>query len=56
VKKTVTVKNGDDLSTVSNGRYSYKEGFIVNDIHLSEGYVEFANEANNADYGQGWSK
>ncbi|PZN81923.1 MAG: restriction endonuclease [Candidatus Methylumidiphilus alinenensis] len=44
VKKTVTVKNGDDLSTVSNGRDSYKEGFIVNDIHLSEGYVEFANE------------
>lgn len=44
VKKTLTVKNGDDLSKLSNGRDSYKEGFIINGIDIGEGYIEFAND------------
>lgn len=44
VKKSLTVKNGDDLSKLSNGRDTYKEGFIVNGIDMEEGYIEFAND------------
>ena len=43
-KKTLTVKNGDDLFNLSNGRDSYREGFIINAIAPSEGYIEFAND------------
>jgi type III restriction enzyme len=44
-KKRVTVKNGDDLSVISNGRETYKDGFIVNEIDAGEGFVRFANDA-----------
>jgi type III restriction enzyme len=43
-KKTVTVKNGDDLYTLSNGREMYKDGFIVNEIDAGEELVRFAND------------
>jgi type III restriction enzyme len=43
-RKTVTVKNGDDLFEVSNKRETYKNGFIVNDIDAADGFVSFANE------------
>jgi len=43
-KKTVTVKTGDDLFSLSNGRESYKDGFIVNEIDAVEGIVKFAND------------
>lgn len=44
-KKTVTVKNGDDLYTekFSNKREIYRDGFIVNEIDADEGFVSFAN-------------
>src|ERR1700674_1236756 len=44
VKKTVTVKNGDDLHSLSNGREMYKSGFIVNEIDAGEKVVRFAND------------
>lgn len=44
VKKTVTVKNGDDLYALSNQRESYRNGFIVNEIDAAEGFVVFAND------------
>jgi len=45
-KKTVTVKNGDDLYSekFSNKREIYRDGFIVNEIDAGEGYVTFAND------------
>jgi len=43
-KKTVTVKNGDDLYSLSNGREMYKGGFIVNEIDAGEQVVRFAND------------
>lgn len=45
-KKTVTVKNGDDLyaEKFSNKREIYRDGFIVNEIDAGEGYVTFAND------------
>ncbi len=45
-KKTVTVKNGDDLYSerLSNKREIYRDGFIVNEIDAGEGYVTFAND------------
>lgn len=43
-KKTVTVKNGDDLYALSNQREMYRHGFIVNEIDLAEGFVKFAND------------
>lgn len=44
-KKTVTVKNGDDLyaENVSNKREIYRDGFIVNEIDANDGSVVFAN-------------
>ncbi|HYW91866.1 MAG TPA: DEAD/DEAH box helicase family protein [Gammaproteobacteria bacterium] len=46
VKKKVTVKNGDDLyaEKFSNKREIYRDGFIVNEIDASEGFVTFAND------------
>jgi len=43
-KKTVTVRNGDDLYALSNQREVYKNGFIVNEIDAAEGFVTFAND------------
>lgn len=45
-KKSVTVKNGDDLYTekFSNKRETYRDGFIVNEIDAGEGFVTFAND------------
>lgn len=45
-KKTVTVKNGDDLyaAKFSNQRETYRNGFIVNEIDAGEGFVTFAND------------
>jgi len=43
VKKTVTVKTGDDLYTVSKQRETYQNAFIVNDIDAGEGFIAFAN-------------
>lgn len=43
-KKSVTVKNGDDLYTLSNQREMYRDGFIVNEIDVGEGFVQFAND------------
>ena len=45
-KKSVSVKNGDDLYALSNQREIYRDGFIVNEIwgDKDEGFVEFAND------------
>lgn len=43
-KKTVSVKNGDDLYSLSNQREIYRDGFIVNEIDADEGFVAFAND------------
>lgn len=43
-KKVITVKNGDDLYALSNKREIYRDGFIVNEIDASEGFVTFAND------------
>lgn len=45
-KKSVTVKNGDDLyaEKFSNQREIYRNGFIVNEIDAGEGFVAFAND------------
>lgn len=45
-KKGVTVKNGDDLyaEKFSNKREIYRDGFIVNEIDVGEGFVTFAND------------
>ncbi len=43
-KKSITVKNGDDLYALSNQREIYRDGFIVNEIDAGEGYVTFAND------------
>jgi type III restriction enzyme len=43
-KKRVTLKNGDNLYTLSTGREIYKDGFIVNEIDAERGLVRFAND------------
>lgn len=45
-KKSVTVKNGDDLYSekFSNHREIYRDGFIVNEIDAGEGFITFAND------------
>lgn len=43
-KKSVTVKNGDDLYALSSHREIYRNGFIVNEIDAGEGFVTFAND------------
>lgn len=43
-KKTVMVKNGDDLYKLSKEREMYREGYIVNEIDAGEGLVRFAND------------
>lgn len=39
--KTITIKHGDDLSKKTNNMYY--DGFIVNEIHKSSGYISFSN-------------
>lgn len=43
-KKSITVKNGDDLYILSNQREIYRDGFIVNEIDAGEGFITFAND------------
>lgn len=43
-KKSVTVKNGDDLFVVSGRRETYQNGFIINEIDVEESFVRFAND------------
>lgn len=43
-KKSVAVKNGDDLYALSNQREIYRDGFIINEIDAGEGYITFAND------------
>jgi len=43
-KMRVTLKNGDDLYELSKQREIYRDGFIVNEIDASEGFVRFAND------------
>jgi len=43
-KKSVTVKNGDDLYSLSRQREIYRDAFIVNEIDAGEGFVTFAND------------
>lgn len=43
-KKSMTVKNGDDLYVLSNQREIYRDGFIVNEIDAGEGFITFAND------------
>ncbi len=43
-KKSVTVKNGDDLYALSNQREIYRNGFIVNEIDAGENFVTFSND------------
>lgn len=42
-KKTVTVKVGDDLYQLSNKYYHYKEGFIVEEIDVSNQTIKFSS-------------
>ena len=43
-QKSMWVKPGDDLSVMSDGRYEYRDGYIVRDISFRDGdqYVEFS--------------
>jgi type III restriction enzyme len=43
-KKSVTVRNGNDLFALSNQREIYRHGFIVNEIDAGERFVTFAND------------
>ena len=43
IRKTVTAKNGDNLSELSNGREMYRDGYIVNEINAEDGFIEFSN-------------
>lgn len=43
-KKSVNVKNGDDLYVLSNQREIYRDGFIVNEIDMGGEFVRFAND------------
>ncbi len=42
-KKSVNVKIGDDLYKLSNNRYVYQNGFIVEEIDVSEQTISFTN-------------
>src|SRR5258705_13440062 len=43
IKKTVTVKTGDDLYKLSNERETYREGFIITEIDAANAMVSFSN-------------
>ncbi len=42
-KKNVTAKIGDDLYSLSNNREIYKEGFIIDEIDVSNKFISFTN-------------
>lgn len=42
-RKSVTVKVGDDLYNLSNNREIYRDGYIVEGIDASNGFVSFSN-------------
>ncbi|KLT68716.1 DEAD/DEAH box helicase family protein [Flavobacterium sp. ABG] len=42
-QKEISVNIGEDLFDLSNKRETYKDGFILNSINASEGYIEFSN-------------
>jgi type III restriction enzyme len=42
-QKDIIANIGDDLFDLSNKRDTYKNGFILNSINASEGYIEFSN-------------
>lgn len=42
-RKSVTVKVGDDLYNLSNNREIYREGYIVEGIDASNGFISFSN-------------
>lgn len=42
-RKSVTVKVGDDLYDLSNNREIYRDGYIVEGIDASNGFVSFSN-------------
>lgn len=43
VRKSVTVKVGSDLYSLSNNREIYKTGYVINEIDLSNQSIEFSN-------------
>jgi len=43
IRKSVTVKNGDNLFDLSNRREMYREGYVINEINAEERYIEFSN-------------
>ena len=43
VRKSVSAKVGDDLFELSNKSDRYKDGFIINNIDVGEGYIELSN-------------
>lgn len=42
-RKSVTVKKGDDLYALSNNREIYREGYMVEGMDASNGYISFSN-------------
>ena len=42
-RKTVTAKVGDDLFKLSGNREAYQNGFIINEIDVSEGFISLSN-------------
>ena len=42
-RKSVTVKVGDDLYNLSNNREIYRDGYIVEGIDASNGFISFSN-------------
>ncbi|MEK7448858.1 MAG: DEAD/DEAH box helicase family protein, partial [Planctomycetota bacterium] len=43
VRKSITVKVGDDLYELSNKRELYKSGFVINSIDAANGCIELSN-------------
>jgi type III restriction enzyme len=42
-RRSVSVKNGDNLYELSNHRENYRDGCIINEINAEDGYVELSN-------------
>lgn len=43
-RKSVNVKTGDDLYNLSNNREIYRNGYIIEGIDASEGFISFSNK------------
>jgi type III restriction enzyme len=43
VQKSVSVKVGDDLLSLSNNREIYRDGYVINEIDASNKTIEFSN-------------